>query len=273
MLPNASIQKISGGSAGAVPPTAIGINAIIAAAAAGTKLLAGSYATQATMLSTFGAGPLAEYGSYNLNAAQKPAVMISPNTTTVGTYASFSAAGVTGSSAVTTSAGTSTPLDEYAFVRVNVVNGGTIGVAGITYTYTLDGGTNTSGNQNLGTANTITLNSLVSGLSTGVSFALGAGTLNPGDAWTCYTTRPQMNNADLVGALEALRISQQPWENVLIDQDATSTTVNTVDTWLAGLETAGRVSRRLPERGAQDAAGPDGAVRGGVCSGAGDPVQ
>lgn len=236
MLPTATITKISGGSAAAVAPSADGVNAIIAASAKGTANIAAAYSNASNLFTDYGVGPLAEYGTYDIDSAGKSVVVIRPTTSTAGTYVSLSTTGVLGTSVVTT--GPSTPLDEYAFVRVTVVAGGTIGVAGITYNVTLDGGTSTSGTLALGTANTITC-LLPDGSSTGVEFSLAAGTLLAGDTWTVYTTRPVMTNSDLITALEALRVSSQQWENVLIDQDATSTTVNTVDTWLASLETQG----------------------------------
>lgn len=236
MLPSASITKISGGSAAAVAPSATGILAIIAASAKGQQNLVAAYGNASNLYNDYGVGPLAEYGTYDIDASGNSILVIRPTTSTPGSYLNFSAAGVLGTSAVTTGPGT--PLDEFAFVQVTVVTGGTIGVSGITYKVTPDGGTNVSGTLALGTANTITVKN-PDGSSTGVQFSLGAGTLLAGDTWTVYTTRPQMTNGDLITALEALRITSTPWENVLIDQDATSTTVNTVDAWLAGLESAG----------------------------------
>jgi hypothetical protein len=240
MLPNASISKVSGGTAGAVPPSAVGVNAIVAAASSGTINQPGAYQTLSGMTTAFqasGAGPLAEYGAYNVNTSQKPVVLERCAATVVGTYLDFTTS-VTGSSAVTTS-GSSTPLDEYAFVQVKVTTGGTVGTPGIVYTTSCDGGTSTSGPLQLGTATSISV-STPGNLATGVGFNLGGGTLGTGDSWTCYTTRPQPSNSDLLTALTALGQSAQPFENVLIDCDATSTTVNTVDTWLAGLELQGK---------------------------------
>lgn len=236
MLPTASITKISGGSAAAVAPSADGVLAIIAASAKGQSNLVATYANAQSLYNDYGVGPLAEYGTYDIDGSGKSILVIRPTTTTAGTYLSFSTSGVTGTSAVTT--GPATPLDEYAFVQVTIIAGGTIGVAGITYQVTLDGGTTKGGILALGTANTITCKN-PDGSTTGVQFSLGAGTLVAGDTWTVYTTRPMMNNSDLVTALEALRITSTPWENVLIDQDATSTTVNTVDAWLNSLQAQG----------------------------------
>lgn len=226
--PQVKITKTDGNT-GATKPSAVGILAIIAASQTGTANVAGGFGRQDQALSALGYGPLVEDAAYAMAEAGNPVVLIKPAASVAGAYGTFTTA-VSGSSAVAT---TGTPLDEFNFVRVTIVAGGTVGTPGITYTYSLDSGVNVSGVTALGAATTLSIP------NTGVAFTLGAGTLLAGDTWTVPTTRPQPNNSDLVAALEALRVTSLPWENVLIDADATSTTVNTVDAWLAGLEQVG----------------------------------
>lgn len=223
------------GNTGVVKPSTTGILAIIAASAIGTANQAATFARQADALSSYGLGPLVEGGGYYMQNAKKPVLLIKPTTTTAATYSSVSFTG-TGTSVVT--AGATAPLDDYDVI-VTFLTGGTIGVTGITFKYSLDGGASYSAATALGTANTLALTAPVVASASGVSFAFAAGTIVAGDSFTCRTSRAQMTNSDLVLALEALRVSQLPWDAVLIDGDCSSTTISTVDSWLSGLEAAG----------------------------------
>lgn len=234
LVPSVSITK-QDGQTGVVGPSAVGILAIIAAAAAGAFNTPAQYTSDRAVCTDYGAGPLTEECSYTLGASGQPVIPIRGTTTTAATYGAITFTG-TGTSVVT--AGTTHPADNYA-VTVTIVAGGTIGVTGITYTYSLDG-VNTSAVQSLGTANTLTIPDLLSGASPGVSFALAAGTLVAGDTWTCATTAAQMSNTDLSASLEALRVSTQPWEGALIDAPISAGTVALVDQWLAALESVGK---------------------------------
>lgn len=234
MIPGVRFTK-SDGNTGVVKPSTTGILAIIAASAIGVANQPGTFAREADVFSAKGLGPLIEYGSYYMGNAGKPVLLITPTCSTAATYSAVDVTGVTGTSVVT--AGATAPLDEYD-VTVIVKHGGTIGVAGITFIYTLDGVT-FSPLQALGTAVTITLNAPVVNVSSGVGFALAAGTLIAGDTWKCTTTRAQMTNGDLITALEALRVTRLPWDAVLVDGDFASANLTTLDTWLTNLESKG----------------------------------
>lgn len=229
MLPSVTITKVPL-NVGSAPSSSLGVLAIIAGAQQGTFNQAAGFNRSDLAVQQFGAGPLAEYGAYNISVANKPFVAVRANTSISATYTAITAH-VTGSS-VPTAGGTS-PLEHYAPV-INILNGGTIGTAGITYQYSLDGGSSFSGVQALGTSNVLTIP------NSGVSFNLSSGTLIAGDNWSCFTERPLSNNTDLPAALEALRVTTLPWEGVLIDSAVDTGTVGLVDTWLSGLEGAGQ---------------------------------
>jgi hypothetical protein len=229
MLPSVTITKVSNNTGSAAPSPA-GILAIIAGSASGTPNLASAFARTDLALTAFGGGPLVEYGAYDIAVANKPFIAVKAVTSVAATYAAITK-NITGTSVPT--AGVTAPLEHYNPI-VTIVNGGTVGVAGITYTYSLDGGGSTSGVQALGTLNTLTIP------NSGVSFALGAGTFITGDNWSTFTERPLSNNADLVAALEALRVTQIGWEGVLIDCATDTATVGLVDTFLSGLEGVGQ---------------------------------
>lgn len=228
-VPSVIFNKVNS-NLGSVGPDATGRLAIIAPGSAGSLNAPAAFARQDLALAAVGYGPLVEDASYDMNVAGKPVVLIRPATSTAATYTSVTFTG-TGSSVVT--AGGSSPVDDYDVI-VTVVVGGTRGTPGITYTYSLDGGSNTSGVQALGSSTTLTIP------NSGVSFSLAAGTLVASDSWTCSTAHARMTDADLPAALESLRVTALPWEAVLIDSEIGTGTVSIVDTWLAGLETVGK---------------------------------
>jgi hypothetical protein len=230
MIPSVKVNKATAGS---VPSSsaADGILALIAFASAGALNQPGIYSNQALLTSAFGSGPLPEYGTYHVNVANRPCLAMRGSCTVAGSYGTIIHTGFFGTSTI--SAGGTAPFDHYA-VSVNFLTGATVGTAGATYTYSVDGGTTTSAVQQLGTANTITIP------NTGVSFSLGAGTIVAGDTFSVFTERPLMNNSDVSTSLAALGLSRLPWEGVLIDAQYASGLVGVVDTWLAGLETGGQ---------------------------------
>jgi hypothetical protein len=188
--------------------------------------------------SSFGYGMLPECAVYDINASGQPVVALAVSPTVLGSYyASTFVKNIAGSSAVTTTDG-SAPYLHYD-VQINIVAGGTIGVAGITYTWSVDGGDVVSAVTALGTASVIALP------NTGVSFSLGAGTLVAGDNWTIYTERPLLNNADVSAAIATLGNTKLPWEGVLIDAQYGTGTVGIVDAWLAGREVNGQFNFAL----------------------------
>lgn len=100
--------------------------------------------------------------------------------------------------------GTSVPTASGAatdrlFVELKVTKGGTLGVAGITFTVSLDAGRNVGPSIALGTANSY----LIPG--TGITVAFAAGTLVAGDRIRFCTVAPLWDTAGVVAALEALK--------------------------------------------------------------------
>jgi hypothetical protein len=227
--PAVSIFK-QDGNTGVVRPAADGILAIIAPSEKGTINLPSSYARPDLALADFGNGALVEADTYCTAVSQNSAVLIRGAGSTAGAYGTVAHTGA-GTSVVTATVGT--PLDEYTVV-VTIVDPGTVGTVGASYTYSLDGGKTTSGKIALGTATTIVIP------NSGVTLSLAAGTLLAGQTETVLTTGPKLTNADVVAALDALRLSALPWDAVLIHADADATMVATVDTWLLAREAEGR---------------------------------
>lgn len=230
MLPSVSINKVAA-NIGSSRASNVGILAIVAASQQGPQNVPTGTARTDLALTTFGNGPLVEDAALFIDIAGQSCVLIRPTTAVPGSYGTLVHTGVVGT-CVPSNGGT-TPLDHYN-VLVEVVAGGTIGVTGITYQYSLDGGQTMSGIQALGTASTLTIP------NSGVSFALAAGTLLANDFWTVPTERPQPNDSDLPASFTALQNSALPWEGVYIDSVFDSSTVGLVDAWLAGLEAKGQ---------------------------------
>lgn len=229
-LPKTRITKVDGNT-GSVSQSATGVLAIIATCASLTPNVAASFARQDLALAATGQGPLIEYAAYVMPITQNPVLLVAPTASTAASYGTVTHTGVLGTSVP--SAGATNPLDDYQVV-VTCVVGGTIGVAGITYTYSLDGGLSVSAVQALGTATTLTIP------NSGVSFVLAAGTLLAADTFSCNVQHARMTTGDLTAALEALRVSRIPWDDVLIDGECTAATITLVDAWLTARESEGK---------------------------------
>jgi hypothetical protein len=228
-LPSVEISRADG-QTGVVKPSPAGVLCIIAPSASGTANQPQTYTKAANVLADFGHGPLAEFAAYVMSVARKPVLCIKCDATTVGAYGALTEVGE-GTSAIT--ADSTEPCDDYE-VFIEFVTGGTIGVAGITYRYSLDGGKTMSGITALGTGSTLTIP------NSGVGFDFAAGTVLADQTLACTTTAPAPNNTNLSDALEALRLSSQPWEALLVSGASTATTVSTLDTWLSALEATGK---------------------------------
>lgn len=238
-IPAVTVKKSLVGGSPAIQSTQ-GILAIIASASTGSALPPTMLTNQSLTTSTFGSGMLPECAVYDINVSGQPVVGLAVTPSTLGSYYSGTfVKNVTGTSTVTTTAVSGLgPLLHYQF-QVTIVNGGTVGSAGITYTWSPDGGDTVSAITALGTATTI------APAGTGVSFSLGAGTLVAGDNWSIFTERPLLSNADVSSALATLGNTKLPWEGVLIDCQYGTGTVGIVDAWLAGREANGQFNFAL----------------------------
>ncbi|KYG11412.1 hypothetical protein BE21_57520 [Sorangium cellulosum] len=96
---------------------------------------------------------------------------------------------------------TGTPIDAYELI-FEVVTGGTVGTAGITYRYSLDNGNTWVGPLRLGTANTVQIND--GDEDSGLDVTLAAGTLDALDRIAANTTAPGFQASDVATAIEAV---------------------------------------------------------------------
>lgn len=235
MIPSVTVVKSTVGGSPALNSTQ-GILAVIASAQTGSSLPPTMLTNQGLTTSTFGAGMLSECAVYNTNVSGLPCVGLAVVPTIPGSYyAGTFVKNVGGSCVVTT---TGAPYLHYD-VQIVIITGGTIGVAGITYTWTVDGGDTVSGVTALGTNTTLTIP------NTGVSFGVPSGTLLAGDNWSVFTERPLMNNSDLATYLPVLGMTKLPWEGVLLDAAYGTGTVAVVDEFLGARESQGQFNFAL----------------------------
>lgn len=227
MIPQVTITK-GDGNTGVVRPGSVGVLAIIASAAAGPVNTPSTYTRPSDVVADFGYGRLASYCAHALDVTKNPVLAIRPVSSTAGAYGAFALAG-TGTSVPT---GTGNPFDTLS-VSILVTAGCTIGITGGAYQVSLDGGLTYGPTTALGAANSIAI------ARTGIAVALAAGTLVAGDVITFTSTAPVPTTADLVASLEALRVTSQPWDVLLVDSVGSSTIVSQLEAWLLALEAVG----------------------------------
>lgn len=219
MIPSVSIQKTDGNLG--VATATERILAIIGTSSQGDFDKPYSFSSKNDLVAAFGSGPLVEAGAYMLSLGV-PCVFIRSDPTTDGAYGTIDDSGVSGSSSV--SGGSSTPDGNYDVI-VEILKGGTVGSAGITYRFSLDNGVNWSEPQALGTATTLEC-------ARGVEFDLDSSeTLLDGDTWSCRTTAPKILTGDLGASLAALRDYSGEWLRLLVLTDADATILAQLDTF------------------------------------------
>lgn len=232
MIPRVTFRK-SANNTGVVRPGNVGILAIIAASVSGDLNTPSAHNDEALAQAEFSWGPLTDVAAYAMPETQNPTLLVRPVTTTTGAYSAVVKAG--GGTATPAATAATYPYDNFDVV-IRFIVGGALGTSGITYQYSLDGGTTWSVVTALGTALVITI------ATTGISITLGTATqtILAGETATFTTTRPLATNADLPASLEALRATSSPFEGVLIDMLADDATVALVATWLLDLNTKGK---------------------------------
>lgn len=189
------------------------VQAVIGCAVGGTVNVPIATTSAATLQSIFVGGPLVEAGGLVCDAGGT-VIAVSAPIVTHGTAQSVQFTG-TGTSVITTTLdSTNGAWDDY-YVVFSVVNGGTVGVAGITFQLSLDAGRTFGPVLALGTATTYAIQ------NTGITlnFTSSGATLVTGDVAKFQTTAPAWNTAGIQAALNALAASQyaiQGWGSLHI---------------------------------------------------------
>lgn len=245
--------------------------AFLGVSTAGTIALPAAFARTKDVVSNYTRGPNAEAACYWIQNYQAPAIVVRTGQSTVGTKDAIDVTGVTGTSVVTATGATLADDDVEAYFKVIV--GGTIGVAGITYVWSLDNGRSVSPVTSLGTANTFVFPNVG-----GLGFSFAAGTLVAGDVIKQRAYAARWNTAEIGAALDALRQSTYDWDVAVIAGTIDSAAFDAIVTAFAAMpEKMWLGSTRMPNAAESEAAyktaldaifGSKSDTHVGICAGA-----
>ena len=218
------------GAVGILPETQGRILAIVGPSSSGPTDTPATFARKSDVVANYERGPLVEAAAYALEKYGRPVCLVRTGQSVAGSYPAAAAHGgtVTGTSTVTVDNGGTEPDDDYECYFI-VITGGTIGTAGITFQWSLDGGRTLSPVTALGTAN-----SFVFPDSGGIGIDFAAGTLVAGDLVTFRADAPNWNASEIGDALDALFASNINWEICQIVGPIDGTTFDTIDPKFTG---------------------------------------
>lgn len=259
------------GALGVLPPSAGKLYAVVGPSSGGPLNAPATYARVKDLIATFGVGPLVEAAAHYIERYGRPVLVVRTATTTAGA-ASAVAEGGTGTSVVTL---TGTPTDD-AEILFQALTGGTVGTAGITFRWSVDGGRTWSPTTALGTANSFPIP------GSGVALAFAAGTVVAGDTASATTTAPAPNATDLGAAFDALAASAASWDLVHVAAPIDGALFDALELRLSALFSSGKErawigNARIPTPGETEAAyltaltaafGARASVFGDLCAGA-----
>lgn len=272
--PEVEITELDG-AIGILPASSDEPLAVLGVSSSGVANVPATYARIPNLVADFGHGPMVEAAAHYIKTTGRPVIVVKTGATTVGAASAVDDDDVAGTSVVSVDTDPLAPYDDYE-VAFEVIAGGTIGVAGITFKYSLDGGRTWSPTTALGTANTYTIP------NSGVVVNFAAGTLVAADAFSFTTSAPKWNTTEMGTALDALRNSQLAWEIAEIVGDLTGTDLDAIDPDFVAMQAAGKYKAwvgnfRMPTSGESAATylaafgtafGAKATKHGNVCAGA-----
>lgn len=229
--PKVTITELDG-ALGVVPATAGRLLAVLGVSSAGPYDTPATYAKVSALVADYGAGPGVEAAAHWIERYGRPVIFVRTGQSTAGTCSAVTFAG--SGTSVATVAAVPAPTDDLEIV-IEVVTGGTRGVAGITYKLSLDGGRTFGATLALGTGISIP----VTGAGT-VTVDLAAGTLVAGDTISFRTTAPKWNGTEIGTALDALFASTLPWGIAEVAGPIDGTAFDTIDPKFSGGLAAGK---------------------------------
>lgn len=208
-----------------------GYIAIFAVAAQNADMTPRVYASAKGLLAQHGYSPGVSYAAMHFAETKKPVIFLGLPADTAGTIGSQDETGVTGTSAITVTAGSDGVMAETEG-EITVTRGGTIGTDQIEFTLSLDGG-RTEKKVRLGTASSYTVPYV------GIVLNFAAGTLVADDAFTFRTHAPKWAQADLATARAALAAQAKLTRTWMVVGDlANSTEAGYVTTEVNAYETS-----------------------------------
>jgi len=243
------------GALGIVPTTAGRLLAVVGVSSAGPLDTPATFARVSDLRASFGDGPGVEAAAIMIERFGRPVMFVRTGQTTAGSYPAAAAVvrlGA-GTSVITVDNVGTAPFDDFEFY-FEVVNPGTIGVDGITFQWSLDGGRTLSPVTALGVATDFTFPD-----SGGATIEFAAGTLVLGDVATFRGLAPKWNTTEVGTALDALFASSVAWENAFVVGDLDATDIDVIDPKFTAALTAGKyrgwfAGVRVPTIGETEAA-------------------
>lgn len=248
-VPAVNVNELDG--ALGVLPSGTRPLAIVGNSSLGPVGVPAAFARTKDVVANYNSGPLVEAAARWIQVYNRPCLLVRAAASTAAALGTIDITGKTGTSAVTS--GTSTPDDFYEPL-IKVLIGGTIGVPGITYQWSLDNGRTMSAATGLGTATAVTLTGYSGGTGT---FLFGAGTLVANDIVKRRDSPALWNSTDLGAALTALSQTAVSWDLCEIVGPLDATTFDVVSTSFAAFpmsEKAWIGSARMPNAGESEAA-------------------
>jgi hypothetical protein len=152
MLPSVNVYRRNGLSIQALPGKML---MILGPSDSGAVDTPAAKTRGSDVVSTFGGGPLVEDAGYAIKNYRLPCVCVRTEATTVSDFSAITRTTGHGASVVTVDGASATKIN--ALVMVMITNGDTVGVTGITYKVSIDGGANYGVTQTLLTATSITI--------------------------------------------------------------------------------------------------------------------
>ncbi len=243
-LPSATttIDETSGSFAGGAAYCVV-----MACAAANADGVPRVFSSAKALLAEHSYSPGADYVALHVEATKKPIIFVGLPVATAGVVGRQNSSRVVGTCAITVAAASAGIMEE-TNASVTVVDGGTIGVNGITFYLSLDGG-RTSKLIRLKTAATYAVPYV------GIVLNFAAGTLIADDVYTFTTTAPMWDDTGLTAARNALAAQLKLSRSWMVIGDlVNSTFAGYVTTQVNAYETAndrfvyarGQVRDRLP---------------------------
>lgn len=275
-IPNVNVTEIDG-ALGVLPATSGRLMAIVGPSDSGPINTPATFGRANPIKDTYGGGPLVEAAVYAVERYGRPVLIVRTEAGVAGSYPEGDVVDFvgTGSSVITVDDDGTAPNDDYECV-FEVVDGGTIGVDGITFRWSLDGGRTWSPTTALGTADEFVFPN-----SGGIKIEFAAGTLVAGDRASFRAVAPNWTTGELNAALAALRVTAIPWELLQVVGPIDSAAFDAIENTMDALRAIGKYrwwigNARTPELGESDAAylaalvgifGSKATVRGELCAG------
>jgi len=213
--------------------------AIVAPATAGEVNTPQPFTQIQDVINEYGQGPLVEAAAYAIERFGLRVLLVRTAATgTPGAFGTLNDDDWTGTS-VPTLAAAPLPADDMDIV-IKTITGGTVGIAGITYQVSLDGGQNFGPTRALGTATSIVIPE-----ANNIAVDLAAGDVEADETLSFSTAAPKPSGVELTAALTALRQTQSPWTRLLVLTDMDTTLLSALDAAMTAMEAAGRPRRAI----------------------------